>query len=621
VALATLLLASMVLYATLAVTTSTYADLYIWVVALSLQRGATATGLLLVWLLLCTLLVLTARDRLVGDRPASKSAAEPSTGPAASEVVAEPRRGDVTSGPVALSLLTALSVLAVVVLHAVPVFAVNMLYVYATTLRLSLSRLTAVIVAMALFKLVWNGGLNVLVLKHAHVMTAQLRPTTVASLLAGVAMFNLIVSPILTESLVSPNCFQYAFSRIPSDTYAVAGGTCYWIFYYVIESTGSPIPLVAFPCMSYEELQATYNSGSVLAGGNYDMVIISTFSNGEASTVNFQAGFAYNFQCSFSLLEAFVHVFVYRYAIGVFVVPALWVLLKRWQLWVYARFGGSHWAFWVVSRLLPPLYRLVDMEVGAGGADADALALTNMELLRQYFPDDARQVRVSAETLYLRLVMDVAVGLSFGLLFPLLGLLALVGGATDLWTTKWMLDVWRQHRQRLAEVGGESGVAVSADYAQRLERTTQQLEEAYSEVVPRVAGELRSVLGYSALLWGFALYDILGRDAGAVGAVWVFVVVALMPHWVGWSLWAGRRLSKVWLAGRSAPRDQQNVDSPKVERDGQKESGERHPREMEMRVSSLYSRSSSKSNSSMANDPSGEVSSEAVEVCSALHMS
>jgi hypothetical protein len=46
--------------------------------------------------------------------------------------------------------------------------------VYATTLRLSLSRLTAVIVAMALFQLVRTGRLNILALKHGHVMTAQL---------------------------------------------------------------------------------------------------------------------------------------------------------------------------------------------------------------------------------------------------------------------------------------------------------------------------------------------------------------------------------------------------------------------------------------------------------------
>jgi hypothetical protein len=297
-----------------------------------------------------------------------------------------------------------------------------------------------------------------------------------------------------------------------------------------------------------------------------------------------------------------------------FALPALWLLLKRWQLWTYERFGGSHKAFWVVSRLLPPLYRLVDVEVGAGGADPDALALTNMELLRQYFPDDARQVHVSAETLYLRLVMDVAVGLSFGLLFPLLGLLTLVGGAVDLWTTKWMLDVWRRHRQRLAEVGGESGVAVSDDYVQRLERTTRQLEVAYSEIVPRAAGELGPALGYSALLWGFALYDILGRDAGAVGGVWVFVVVALMPHWAGWLLWAGRRVAGSWLAGRPASGDSQSANSPRTDRRDDEISAEKYPRETELRASSY-------SSSSIARKSSREVGSEGAEVCSALHMS
>jgi hypothetical protein len=585
-ALAGILMVSVVLYAALAVTTSAYADLYIWVVSLSLQRGTVATGLLLTWLWACTVLVLEAKyrvmvkgkeaQRLPGASDGEKTAQQ--TGMA--EQPSEVRSSGVWQW---WSMRTVLAVGVVVLLHAVPVFAVNLLYVYATTLRLSLTRLTVIIVAMAVFKLLWNSGLNLLVLRYAHLIMSSLQPTTVTSLLANVAMFNLIVSPIVTESLVSPNCFQYAFSRIPSDTYAVAGGTCYWIFYYSSTIIGSSVPLVAFPCMSSDELQATYNSGSALSGGNYNMVIISTFSNGEASTVNFQAGFAYNFQCSFSLLEAFVHVFVYRYAIGIFVVPALWLVLKQVQMWTFRHVGGSHVVFRVASGLLPPLYRLLDVDPteSAVAVDKNTVAATNLKLLRQYFPTEndapTHRVCVYAETLYLRLVMDVAVGLSFGLLFPPLGLLALVSAVADLWTTKWMLDIWRSQRRRLTEAYAEE--MVSSEYLQCLGRSTQQLETAYRNIAPRVIGELRSVLGYSALLWGFALYDILGRDVGAVQGLWVFVVVVLMPHWTEGMLHMARHVcGTVAMPGVPSAHNHDSIDL--------------ESRQTEMRVSAWESSSS-----------------------------
>lgn len=591
-ALIGMLIVSLVLYAALAMTTSAYADLYIWVVSLSLQQGSVATALLLLWLWACTLVVLEAKYRgMMTRRDATRvSAGASDAGKTAQPIGITGQRSGVASTTVwpRWSMRSVLIVGVVVLLHAVPVFAVNLLYVYATTLRLSLTRLTVIIVAMAMFKLLWNSGLNLLVLRYAHILMTPLQSTTVTSLLANVAMFNLIVSPIVTESLVSPNCFQYAFSRIPSDTYAVAGGTCYWIFYYSSAIVGSTIPLFAFPCMSFDELQATYNSGSVLTGGNFNMVIISTFSNGEASTVNFQAGFAYNFQCSFSLLEAFVHVFVYRYAIGIFVVPVLWLMLKQIQMWAFRHLGGSHGVFRAVSGLLPPLYRLLDVDPSDSDvtvADMQAVAVNNLKLIRHYFQTEndtqAPPVYVYAETLYLRLVMDVAVGLSFGLLFPLLGLLALVSAIADLWTTKWMLAIWQRQRKWLTEAN-RNGIAMgteSSEYLSCLVRSTQQLEMAYRDIAPRVMGELGSVLGYSALLWGFALYDILGREAGAVQGLWVFVVVVMMPHWTEAMLRLARH---VWGT----------VIMPKVSSAAAHDSIDMETRQTEMRASAVNSSSS-----------------------------
>lgn len=278
------------------------------------------------------------------------------------------------------------------------------------------------------------------------------------------------------------------------------------------------------------------------------MIILSTFSNGEASTVDFEAGFAYNFQCSFSLLEAFVHVFIYRYALGIFVVPLVWLFLKRGQLWAYRVHGRSSRWFQQCQQLLPPLYRLVDLTL-ASEMNSEAVheeirevMAANAVVLQRFNEKSCDQARMSAETLFLRLVVDVAVLLSFGFLFPPLGMLALVSAVLDVWLTKGMMDTWRQHQQRLYSIyGADCDTSESIrSYLADVTQTVGRLERAYTGIWSRVQRETPMVLGYSALLWAFALFDVLGRDVGAWQALWIFFVVLLMPYLIAWLLTAVR---------------------------------------------------------------------------------
>lgn len=554
-----LLVVAMALYSLLAVYTSVYAELYIWVISVALQQGPVASGLLFVWFAVCIVAIQYAAGHHQRYSPREEDIETTATTTATRDWKPTTNRtedgGEVAPSTScmawwALPWSTLALISWILTLHAVPVFVINMLYVYSTTLNYSMQRLTGIALAMACFKLVWNGGFNFLLFKNAHVILPALPVRQLSSFLANVGVFNLIVSPILTESLASPNCFQYAFRAIPTNTYAVAGGTCYWIYYSYAQSIfyGSQ-GKVAFPCMSYDELQATYNSGSPTEGGNFDMIVISTFSNGEASTVDFEAGFSYNFQCSFSLLEAFVHVFIYRYALGIFVVPLVWLLLKRGQLWAYRVHGRSSRWFQQCQQLLPPLYRLVDvtlpmaseMNTDAVHEETREVMAANAAVLQRFNDKSSDQARMGAETLFLRLVVDVAVLLSFGFLFPPLGMLALASAIVDVWLTKWMMDTWRHHQQRLNSIYGETHTDADTSgtiraYLADVTQTVHRLEMAYTGIWRRVQRETPMVLGYSALLWAFALFDILGRDVGALQALWIFFVVLSMPYWIAWLL-------------------------------------------------------------------------------------
>lgn len=51
-----------------------------------------------------------------------------------------------------------------------------------------------------------------------------------------------------------------------------------------------------------------------------------------------------------------------------------------------------------------------------------------------------------------------------------------------------------------------------------------------------VRRDVPTALGFAVLLWALALYDVVGREVGAVAAVWALVVTGTMPTWAA-QLW------------------------------------------------------------------------------------
>eukprot|EP01033_Poteriospumella_lacustris_P004838 gene4838-3469_t len=69
----------------------------------------------------------------------------------------------------------------------------------------------------------------------------------------------------------------------------------------------------------------------------------------------------------------------------------------------------------------------------------------------------------------------------------------------------------------------------------------------YALVLPRIVEKTRLILQMAVFLWAFTLYDVVGRASGAVEAIWVLVLVVLLPSWVAALQWVvqqtGSRMS------------------------------------------------------------------------------
>eukprot|EP01033_Poteriospumella_lacustris_P008386 gene8387-biopygen3785 len=567
------------IYAVMTTLTSAYAQTYVWVVSISLQQGTVVGSLLLIWLFVVCGWVHYRADADAANHVAPYAF---SIRRYSRQLAASRHDGTAEAAVVVVSWWTALSVaFALLCTHVMPVFVVNLLYVYTTTLSLPLWLRSTIVACMSLFKLSWNtlmlyGRRGVPLNDTGHPRAAEdvsappraaAHEVFVDAMRLYASVINLIVVPAVTEMLISPNCFQYLFTTIATNSYVVQGSMCYWISY----TENREVDKIAVACMSMAELQATYNSGSeATRTGNYDLKILSTYNAGEASEVAFSAGFAYNFQCTFSLLEAFVYIFVYKYVCRLVVLQGLWAILKQLQTYWYNRYGPSNGWFRCINDCSPFLMRLIDGD----GVDCstkhrrEEVRTYNTTLLQRWRRE--QQCERTAKRLKMRVVSDLAIALSFGLLFPLLGMLALVGVVVDLLMTHWMLDRLRRYAERMRgapppvapvaaaktvdqsidkegddddaptkprtmvpDDGSQAAILSNDEYADCVLKAVDDTRAACIAQLRSVPQQQPTLLFFSALMWSLGLFDIVGRQTGAVAALWIFLVTLTMPEPAG----------------------------------------------------------------------------------------
>jgi hypothetical protein len=172
------------------------------------------------------------------------------------------------------------------------------------------------------------------------------------------------------------------------------------------------------------------------------------------------------------------------------------------------------------------------------------------------------------------LLADVSILLSFGVLFPPLGLLmGLVMGVDVLGTvliirrlrhlgtvekkenemstfslSKSIVSTIEAPAEDVSITNDKTDNAVSQEvYYQAWQEMIFALDTSFAEVHWKFAENVPFVLHTVVLLWGFALYDVLGREVGAVDAIWVLIVTVTSPTWLYWivSLLMSR-LNSLW---------------------------------------------------------------------------
>jgi hypothetical protein len=298
----TYILLSIVLYSTLSVTYGTYSEKYVWVIALSSQEGIVAAVLLFLWLILLESVALYGTKRLNPIKDEVDSSFSGNKEGLWSNVVKSWKKIVSIIGSVKVNSNSVLLVGSAIA-HAMIIFVVNALYVFSTTQNLSRVQHTSVMLGMVFFKLVWGSLFAQLFFTGSFDLAASLTFRPVLSwmdfLFVSLNILNFVLTPLVTELLVSPNCFKYAINPPQSTAFPSPPSACY--FFY---EEFNPNP--SFVCST--------NSATIELSSNATdaITIVAVVSTNINSLISFTPGFAYNFRCSLSLLQAFASVFIYR---------------------------------------------------------------------------------------------------------------------------------------------------------------------------------------------------------------------------------------------------------------------------------------------------------------------
>lgn len=401
------------MYAGLSVSFGMHTHSYIWVVSMAFISGLTPALVLFFCLLLllisCRMLLrrqtqkLEARGLFLSDT--KQSASVFSLCYFWSRWTKEERQ-------------RALWKLALLTCNVVIVLVVNGTYVYIAGMDFnSPQSLYAISFLLSIFKLAWNIFVNQTILGDEHILPL---------FQFAVPVFNNILAPYLAEAFVSPNCFQYAVIQPPPVTSMANGVPC-----FALES-GNETPLISVA----EFIVYAQNTGDLVTCQPLDTIssnytIASSFST--ITSISYYPAFTYNYLCSSTLLTTFVYVFLLRYAISGIFIPCVALLLKYLQERLALRFGSNSASVGYITRMLPYLMQPLDAEELTTDVD-------EQERIRYFnsriFPKIAEEIPYLAPDLRIRLVSDLAVCLTFGVLFPPLMMVIALSVFVDLLMTQ-----------------------------------------------------------------------------------------------------------------------------------------------------------------------------------------
>ena len=311
-------------------------------------------------------------------------------------------------------------------------------------------------------------------------------------------IFNNIVIPCIATAVLSVDCFYHVIVAAPTVQSTYVYNTCQ-------SST------VNLGCISYNQI---------------------------SFSVKYQPSYNYSYQCSSTLLTSYISVYATMYILDTFVYPIFRNLYVRYGVvrFAQARASLKHKmrSFAVRQRAYRSQKQQQNdpasstIEHTANSSDEEV----RMLMLKLNF----RRVRFSV-----RLVTNMAIFLTFGVLFPPLGVIIAVAICAQTFELQRRLnDLYDECKSKDMPMDHTTDLeAISEKNRHKAERK-QVMDELNKQLTAAFDGTLRII---RSLLWmlyplvgsfyAFFVFDALGNEAGYRGALWAPIVMTAVAVGIG----------------------------------------------------------------------------------------
>jgi hypothetical protein len=308
-------------------------------------------------------------------------------------------------------------------------------------------------VLVSAFKFMWNTVCTPYLIRWCTgLVSGAYEETTFNTLQILIALLNNIAIPCLVVAVISPSCFYSVFDPPP-------------------------------PVQSSFVYERTLRPG-------FGLTPLDGIQGRMIEHVTFAPPFAYDYQCSSSLITYYAPAFVYLAIAAALVNPVAWAIVVK--LHKHATAGTPWYAVldYLLSRLLKPV-QTVTTEQSAGQ--------------RRIFDVNVHIVS---------LITYLGILLTFGVVFPPV---AVAMCAT-------MISV---HWQMKLKVGRFVQTARELDGVEFVERIDKDCKGAVSLV--KLRRSLFVIISFSCTFYAPFLFDTQGDADGFTAAVWVLIVMPLFP--------------------------------------------------------------------------------------------
>ena len=449
-------------------------------------------------------------------------------------------------------------IISVLLLNLIIVMPATIGFIYSNDAHISITEQQTVVIAFTIFKLIWNYIIYELMrLVFCRIPTTtttttnrgtttgnQITTTTTtvigsfvslsdelysffALFMTWISLFNNIIAPCIAAMIFSPSCFYYTIGKEPSISVNYSTKSCSIDF---IESTISGLYYPHVNCIGES------NDVGYSIGGGGDVVY----------SVSYNPPFFYSYHCSSEILKDFDEVFVLRFLINGLILPIAKIIAKILQEYLHSLSRNDpmnaqsntdgnvspqqqnntvantsihngdgnlvivreHWLIPYLNMLIPPILQVYSQP------------LTLPSEIEHFEKSIPKQI-FRAENFLIDIVTDIALVLTFGVMFPPLAIIGCISVLS--------LSCFKQ-----LVIGRVVSLARTQPYL------IEYVEKLNTECVGAraiVTRALSSFMELLALFWAGYLFDILGDSIGYRKAIALLILMSFVPLLIRGSNW------------------------------------------------------------------------------------